>query len=155
MKNCCKVLIIAFILIGGLLIVIKLSQRNALPASLQSLTHQDMFTENQDLINRVITLCENDDDIDTFATKAWSILEDQTKWSQQYADILKQKPELANKVDEQWMEVIYTFGSSLDNDSNKLRKQKKGLAMEMIGKNIKPETLINYLKNKPNIKQII
>jgi hypothetical protein len=112
------------------LTLIKLSQKNLLPSFIQSLIHQDaeskMFSENQDLINRVITLCENAvEDENAFATKALLIMEDQFKWFQKHASILKQKPELIDKIDEQWMDLIYTLGSSIDNDSNELRKEKK------------------------------
>src|SRR5437667_8570984 len=106
--NKSKILIIELILISGFLIAIKVSHKNILPAFVPSWIHQDpigkMLRENQDLIDRVITLCESNDDIDAFTTKTWSILEDQIKWAQQYKDLLKEKPELANKVDEKWME---------------------------------------------------
>lgn len=147
------ILIIALVSIASMFIGIKLSQKNLLSHN----THEDstieMVKENQELINRVIDLCENDDGITTVATKAWSIMKDQTKWAEQYKDILKQKPALEKTINEQWMEVIYILGLSLDNETNELKKQKKSVAMESIGKKLNTETLINYLKNKPNVHQ--
>jgi hypothetical protein len=163
------IIIIVAVLIVCSFAFIKLSQKNLLPfflrlnrivsnLNMQSLIHQEteskMFSENQDLINRVITLCENAvEDENAFATKAWLIMEDQLKWSQKYASIRKQKPELIAKIDERWMDLIYALGSSIDNDSNELRKEKKAAAMGLIENKIKPETIVNYLKNKPGITQ--
>jgi len=156
-KNSTIIIIVA-VAITCSLTLIKLSQKNLLPSFMQSLIHQDteskMFSENQDLINQVVILCENAvEDENAFATKAWLIMEDHLKWSQKYASILKQKPELVSKIDEQWMDLIYALGSSVTNDSNELRKQKKAVAMGLIESKIKPETIVNYLKNKPGITQ--
>ena len=154
MKKSTLLLIIALVSIGSsALVVIKLSQKNVLLDNTQEDPTREMFKENQELINRVIALCENDDGITTFATKAWSLMKDQTKWAERYKDILKQKTELANAIDEQWMEVLYILGLSLDDEANELKKQKKAFAMEAIGKQINRETLVNYLKNKPNVNQ--
>jgi len=136
-------LMIALCLIGGLFIVIKISQYPV----------KKMLSENQDLINRVLDVCEGDDDIDTFANYAFLIMEDHSKWFNRYKDILKKRPELADKINERWMEVIYTLGSNLDNEENKLRKEKKAAAILLIAKDIDKKNVINFFKNKPNVNQ--
>src|SRR4030095_250795 len=136
-------LMIALCLIGGVFIVIKISQYPV----------KKMLSENQDLINRVLDVCEGDDDIDTFANYAFLIMEDHSKWFNRYKDILKKRPELADKINERWMEVIYTLGSNLDNEENKLRKEKKAAAILLIAKDIDKKNVINFFKNKPNVNQ--
>jgi hypothetical protein len=146
------ILIVALIVVSSSLIIIQLSRSNLFSHYVLSWfvpnLNNKILRFNQSQIDEVITLCESDDDITAFTTKAWSIWENQIRFANQFKDILKQRPELANKIDELWMEVIYILGSSLENDANELRKQKKSLAIAIIAKQINPETLMNYLQMK-------
>ena len=146
------ILIVALTAISSVLIIIQLSQTNLFSDYILTWfapnLNNKMLRFNQSQIDEVITLCEGDDDITAFTTKAWSIMENQIKFANQSKDILKERPELAKQIDELWMEVIYILGSSLENDSNELRKQKKAVAMEIIAKSINPKTLMNYLQMK-------
>ena len=146
------------ILLGGVLIIMKLSRKNLLPSVIQSVTDQDskntILQENEELIKRVIILCEaNDNDSDVIATKMASIFDDYLKWNQKNISIIKQKPELADKIEHQWIELIYKLASSLTNESDELKKEKKLAVIAIIEKQIKSENLINYLKNKPEVNQ--
>jgi hypothetical protein len=73
------------------------------------------------------------------------IIDDQLQWAQQYKDILKKNPKFVQQIDQQWVDIIYSLGMSLEDESNMLTKEKKAFAIEMIGKNINQETKNNII----------
>ncbi len=128
-----RIVIIIVLMIIAVPIAIKISRVNK------------MFKDNQILIDRCVAACESNDDIDTFTTKASMIIDDQLQWAQQYKDILKKNPKFVQQIDQQWVNVIYLLGTSLEDESNMLTKEKKAFAIEMIGKNISQEARNNII----------
>ncbi len=131
MKKLCAILLAAAIILLGAGLVIKYQKGKEISQSLAEPFTQ-ILKEDRDLIDRVLAICEMDDDIDAFAQKVYDILNERQQWWEKNQDSIKQSPELAQMIDEQWMDAIYRLLLSLRNESDELKQGKKGTAIQLI-----------------------
>ncbi len=156
-----------------------------------------MFRENQALIDRLLVVCENADGENKVVDKSMQIAlgdnnwintygdlvfneeselkideglfkkidkqlrpirSDYNKLSHKYKDIIDQKSQVGSGVNEKligytlnelWMEIFWILGSSLSNDLNDYRRNKKVVAMTFIALYLNDHyALDRYLKNR-------
>jgi hypothetical protein len=147
MKKSHIILIVACVILLGFSLM-KIYQGNV---SVSSNQIDQMFMENAERVKQALAICEMDDDQEAFIQKAYNMLNEHRQWQIKNRETFKENPELAQKIDEQWMDGIYQLLLSLKNEPNALRQEKKVGAVDIIASQLtknSQDTLEGYIKNK-------
>jgi hypothetical protein len=105
-----------------------------------------MVQNNEDRINRVLALCEDEnEDEQTFIEKARLLANEHIQWQLHNLSLLSNS-DLALLIDILWIQALQKLQQSVENQNNQLLKQKKLIAINIIAEGLKGN-LHKFLQN--------